>query len=194
MGLGQSGFGELLDEARGARDQALARRNRLQAEADAWNLLVSVLSEAERDAKEAFLEPVRKCIDPFLQLLLPNVSVKIDEETFEITGVTRDGRVEPYTDLSGGMREQLSILVRIAFAIYLREKDYPAAVILDDALVYSDPDRFDRMQLALGKAAETVQILILTCNPAHWRQLGAPIRRLADGRTKPCWGFPAAAE
>jgi hypothetical protein len=35
MGLGQSGIGELLDEARGARDRAIARRDRLQAEAEA---------------------------------------------------------------------------------------------------------------------------------------------------------------
>ncbi|MGH6847731.1 MAG: AAA family ATPase [Methylocella sp.] len=179
-GLGQNGIGELLDIARGQRDQAIAHRDHLHAEAEAWNLLVATLSSAERDAKEAFLEPVLSRVDPFLRLLLPDVSVKLHPETLEIDGLTRDGRKEPYEKLSGGMREQLSILVRLAFAVYLREKGYPAAVILDDALVYADPDRFDRMQLALRKAAETVQILILTCNPGHWRQIGAPIRRLAD--------------
>ena len=67
--------------------------------------------------------------------------------------------------MSIGTREQLSILVRLAFAVYLRGKGYPAAVILDDALVYADDDRFERMQLALRKAAQTVQVLILTCRP-----------------------------
>jgi len=49
--------------------------------------------------------------------------------------------------------------------------------------VYADDDRFERMQLALRKAAETVQILILTCRPRDWRLFGAPIRRLADATT-----------
>ncbi|MGH8573908.1 MAG: ATP-binding protein, partial [Gammaproteobacteria bacterium] len=182
--LGKNGIGELLEEARGHEAQALARRDRLQADAQAWDLLVETLVSAERDAKEAFLEPVLKRVDPFLRLLLPDARLTLDEETLEITGVARDGREEPYEVLSVGTREQLSILVRLAFAVYLGEKGLPAAVILDDALVYADDDRFERMQLALRKAAETVQVLILTCRPRDWRQFGAPIRGLADGRAK----------
>jgi DNA repair exonuclease SbcCD ATPase subunit len=181
--LGKGGIGELLEEARGHEAQVLARRDRLQADAEAWDLLVETLSSAERDAKEAFLEPVLKRVDPFLRLLLPEARVTLDEETLEITGVARDGREEPYEALSVGTREQLSVLVRLAFAVYLQEKGVPAVVILDDALVYADDDRFERMQLALRKAAATIQILILTCRPRDWRQFGAPIRRLADGRT-----------
>ena len=180
--LGKSGIGELLEVAHGHKSQAIARRDRLQADVQAWDLLAATLSTAERDAKEAFLEPVLKRVDPFLRLLLPEARITLDEETLEIIGVARDGREEPYEALSVGTREQLSILVRLAFAVYLREKGYPAAVILDDALVYADDDRFERMQLALRKAAETVQILILTCRPRDWRQFGAPIRRLADNR------------
>ncbi|MGH8609529.1 MAG: ATP-binding protein, partial [Gammaproteobacteria bacterium] len=182
--LGKNGIGELLEEARGHEAQALARRDRLQADAQAWDLLVETFVSAERDAKEAFLEPVLKRVDPFLRLLLPDARLTLDEETLEITGVARDGREEPYEVLSVGTREQLSILVRLAFAVYLGEKGLPAAVILDDALVYADDDRFERMQLALRKAAETVQVLILTCRPRDWRQFGAPIRGLADGRAK----------
>jgi uncharacterized protein YhaN len=181
--LGKNGIGELLEEARERAVQVVSRRDRLQADARAWDLLVGTLSSAERDAKEAFLEPVLKSIDPFLRLLLPGARLALDEETLEITGVTRDGREEPYAALSIGTREQLCILVRLAFAVYLRGKGYPAAVILDDALVYADDERFERMQLALRKAAETVQILILTCRPRDWRQFGAPIRRLAEAAT-----------
>ena len=182
--LGKSGIGEQLEGARGYEAQIIARRDRLQADAQAWDLLADALSGAERDAKEAFLEPVLKRVDPFLRLLLPEARITLDEETLEITGVARDGRQEPYEALSVGTREQLSVLVRLAFAVNLREKGVPAAVILDDALVYADDDRFERMQLALRKAAATVQILILTCRPRDWRQFGAPIRRLVDGRTK----------
>ena len=57
----------------------------------------------------------------------------------------------------------------------------PALVILDDALVYADQERFDRMQLALLKAAESVQVIILTCRPRDWRALKTP-RYLAEAR------------
>ena len=182
--LGKNGISELLEEARGRETRTLARRDRLQRDAAAWNRLVSTLVDAERDAKEAFLEPVLKRVNPFLRLLFPDARVTLNEETLEITGVVRGGREEPYPLLSIGTREQLSILVRLAFAVYLREKGFPAAVILDDALVYADDDRFERMQLALRKAAETVQVLILTCRPRDWREFGAPIHRLSDGKTK----------
>jgi uncharacterized protein YhaN len=181
--LGKSGIGELLEEARARAALATSRRDRLIADACAWDLLVNTLKNAERDAKEKFLEPILKTIDPFLRLLFPCARLALNEETLEISGITRASREEPYAALSIGTREQLSILVRLAFAVYLREKGYPAAVILDDALVYADDDRFERMQLALRKAAETVQILILTCRPRDWRQFGAPIRRLADVTT-----------
>jgi hypothetical protein len=178
IGLGQSGVGELLEDARGQEAQAIGRRDRLQADAQAWDLLVTTLSSAERDAKRAFLGPVMQRVEPFLHLLLPNLRIKFEEETLEITEITRDGREEPYSALSIGTREQLSILVRLAFAVYLRERGYPAAVILDDALVYADPNRLELMQSALRKAAETVQILILTCRPRDWRIPGVRIRHL----------------
>lgn len=180
--LGKGGIGEVLEEARGELARAVQRYERLRLDSQAWDLLVSTLGESERDAKEAFLEPVIKRVDPFLRLLLPDAHITLDEETLEIRGVARQGREEPYHSLSVGTREQLSILVRLAFAVYLREKGYPAAVILDDALVYADDDRFERMQLALRKAAETVQVLILTCRPRDWRQFGSPVRRLTDSR------------
>jgi len=180
--LGKSGIGERLEQARGEAARAAERRARLEADAQAWELLVQTLIEAERDAKEAFLGPVLARVDPFLRLVLPDARVSLDEETLEITGVEREGRAEPYARLSVGTREQLSILVRLAFAVYLRERGYPATVILDDALVYADDERFDRMQLALRKAAESVQVLILTCRPRDWRGLGAPVRRLSDAR------------
>ena len=55
-------------------------------------------------------------VDPFLRLLLPDARVALDEETLEITGVTRYGREESYKALSIGTREQLSVIVRLALA------------------------------------------------------------------------------
>ena len=179
---GRNGIGEILEEARGREEVAIARLDRYERDAQAWDLLVKTLTEAERSAKEVFLEPVLRRVDPFLRLLFPDTQISLDLGHPRNHPGSSRGTSEPYETLSVGTKEQLSISVRLAFAVYLREKGYPAAVILDDALVYADDDRFDRMQLALRKAAETVQILILTCRPRDWRAFGAPIVRLKESK------------
>ena len=69
--------------------------------------------------------------------------------------------------------------VRAAFADLLRGQGQPAPVILDDALVYSDGERFDAMLRLLQKAAQHTQILVLTCRERDYQLLGAPLIRLA---------------
>lgn len=178
--IGADGIGEKLANAGGEEKKADTDYRRLQQEADAWRLLVDTLTEAEREAKEMFVEPVLKHVSPFLSLLFPQAKPIFDEENMEIKELCRDSKEESFLNLSVGTREQLSILVRLAFAVYLKEKGYPSMVILDDALVYADDDRFKRMQLALRKAAKSVQIIILTCRSRDWNQSGFPIHNLAD--------------
>lgn len=177
---GVEGIGEKLESARGEAEKADADYERIQQEANAWKLLVETLTEAEREAKEMFVDPVLKHVSPFLSLLFPQARPIFDEENMEIKELCRDSKEEPFLNLSVGTREQLAILVRLAFAVYLKEKGYPSMVILDDALVYADDNRFERMQLALRKAAKSVQIIILTCRSRDWNQSGFPIRNLAD--------------
>jgi len=65
------------------------------------------------------------------------------------------------------------VLTRLAFAELLVDRGKPAAVILDDALVYSDPDRMERMFDILTHAARKAQIVILSCREALFQGLGA---------------------
>ena len=53
----------------------------------------------------------------------------------------RSGQSEDFAVLSGGMKEQLAVLTRLAFAELLLGQGRPAAVILDDALAFSDDER-----------------------------------------------------
>ena len=174
------GTGELLEKACGAHERAKAHLEHVQLEAEAWKLLVETLDEAEQEAKASFVEPILECIEPFLSILFPQSQTIIDEKTVEIKELHRGDQKEPFHSLSIGTREQLSILVRLAFAKYLKEKGYPSMVILDDALVYADDGRFERMQHALREAGKSVQIIILTCRARDWQQSGFPVRNLAD--------------
>jgi uncharacterized protein YhaN len=61
-----------------------------------------------------------------------------------------------------GTQEQIAVLVRLAFAEMLAGQGRPAAVILDDALCFSDDPRMSLMFDILTKAAQKVQVVILS--------------------------------
>ena len=129
---------------------------------------------------ERYLSPVLKRVHPYLQLLFPGADLLIDQN-LQIQGVERvDGYVEDFHQLSMGTQEQVAVLVRLAFAEMLAEQGYPATVILDDALVFSDDRRMSRMFDILNMAAQKVQVIILTCREQLFEQLGGHQLRLTD--------------
>ncbi|MGO7035165.1 ATP-binding protein, partial [Rhizobium ruizarguesonis] len=89
--------------------------------------------------------------------------------------VRRNGLDEDVDRLSGGMREQLSVLTRLAFARLLARDGRPAPVILDDALVYSDDDRIERMFDALHRQSRDQQILVFSCRQRAFAKLGGNV-------------------
>src|SRR5690606_23792379 len=82
---------------------------------------------------------------------------------------TLDGRTVPFEELSGGAKEQLGILARLAVA-RLVDPDQGVPVVLDDALGYTDPDRLRQMGEVLGASAAgaEVQVILLTCPPDRY--------------------------
>jgi uncharacterized protein YhaN len=87
--------------------------------------------------------------------------------------LARDGHAEEIADLSGGTREQIAILTRLAFARLLARTGRATPVILDDALVYADDARFARMLDALAAVADDVQVIVLTCRERTFAGLAA---------------------
>jgi uncharacterized protein YhaN len=65
--------------------------------------------------------------------------------------------------LSGGAREQLSVLTRLAVADLVGGGD-AVPVIIDDALGFSDRGRIDRMNVVLDRLGRDHQIIVLTCD------------------------------
>jgi chromosome segregation ATPase len=181
--LGQQGLGEELAIAQGKLDRARVQCAAVEQKATAIKLLYETLRVAEREAKDAFLGPVRERVQPYLQLLLPGAELELEQDTLDILHLRRAEVPEPFASLSIGTQEQLAILTRLAFADFLRERGQPAAVILDDALAYSDCNRFDQMQLVLRKASKNLQVIVLTCRERDYIGRGLPIVRLAECRT-----------
>ena len=176
---GQSGLGEKYELLRGQFALAEAECKRYKRRADAIMLLRSTMHAAERKAKEQYLHPVTERIQPYLEILLPGTELTLTE-SMEVTGLKRNGVEEPFSSLSLGTREQIAVIVRLAFAELLHAQGQPATVVLDDAIAYADAERLDRMLLVLRRAAKCSQILVLTCRERDYERAGAPILRLAD--------------
>jgi uncharacterized protein YhaN len=97
-----------------------------------------------------------------------------------VSGLTRTGS-EDFDRLSGGTREQIAVLVRLAMAALLAERGRAAPVILDDALVYCDDERIEQMFIALNRAGQNQQVIVLTCRARAFQTLGGRPLRLVAG-------------
>jgi uncharacterized protein YhaN len=115
-------------------------------------------------------------------LLFDDVSVSFNEATLLPELLRRNGQDEPVDVLSGGMREQLAILTRLAFARLLARDGRPAPVILDDALVYSDDDRIEKMFDALHRQSRDQQIIVFSCRQRAFERLGGNRLRMTEWR------------
>ena len=176
-----AGIDEAIANTERELDQARQRAARFERDVAVLELLLSTLHEAELEAKERYLAPVLDRVRPYLQMLFPNAAINMDEQ-FNIVGVSRQsGYEERFERLSIGTQEQIAVLVRLAFAEMLVDQGAPAAVILDDALVFSDDRRMQLMFDILSHAARRVQIIVFTCREQLFEGLGARQLQLRPG-------------
>ena len=167
------GIDEVAQHTQNELERATQQRSRLKREIEVLDLLSTTLRSAESEAKERYLAPVLSHIRPYLRLLFPNAEISMDED-LNIVGMSRDaGYEERFDRLSMGTQEQIAVLVRLAFAEMLVEQGAPAAVILDDALAFSDDQRMRLMFDILSHAAQRLQIVVFTCREQLFEGLGA---------------------
>ena len=112
-------------------------------------------------------------------MIHPGATLEIDDQTLLPAALTRDGQAETLHILSGGTREQVAILTRLAFARLFARTGTQVPVILDDALVHSDDDRIEAMFTALHRVARDQQILVLTCRQRAFAALGGERARVS---------------
>jgi DNA repair exonuclease SbcCD ATPase subunit len=170
--LAEEGIEERLATLAGDRDEAEARAARYEAEVRALTRLRRALEEARTKARDAYFGPVLRELQPLLAILHPGAQLMIDDTSLLPATLTRNGQPEALEILSGGTREQVAILTRLAFARLFVTAGRPVPVILDDALVHSDDDRIEAMFDALHRAARDQQILVLTCRQRAFAALG----------------------
>ncbi|MYZ49126.1 AAA family ATPase [Propylenella binzhouense] len=163
-----------------ALSAATARVAAFAKEVAVLQRLASALEAARSEARELYLGPVMAELRPLIGLLFDDVSITFDERTLLPQTIRRSGQEEEVDRLSGGMREQLSVLTRLAFARLLARDGRPAPVILDDALVYSDDDRIEKMFDALHRQSRDQQIIVFSCRQRAFQKLGGNVLQMTD--------------
>jgi len=153
----------------------------LNRRAAALDWLCRRLAAQRRETLAHLQAPLQQHLQHYLHLLFPHATLALSEQLLP-TALSRPGL--PVGDsgefeaLSFGAREQLGLIVRFAYADLLREAGRPTLLILDDALVHSDAGRLAQMKRVLFDVAQRHQVLLFTCHPALWRDLGVPARAL----------------
>lgn len=170
--LADEGLEEQLSALAEERAEAEARAVRYEAEARSLTRLRQALEDARTRARDTYFAPVLRELQPLLSILHPGAQLMIDDATLLPATLTRNGQEEPLDILSGGTREQLAILTRLAFARLFAAAGRPVPVILDDALVHSDDDRIEAMFDALHRTSRDQQILVFTCRQRAFAALG----------------------
>jgi DNA repair exonuclease SbcCD ATPase subunit len=155
---------ERLRDATEAFELAERQEKEVEAEYEAWKLLLEQMKEA--DAAQA---------SNLGQALVPAIATRFQEltkrryQTVHLTaqlateGVMVSGTVRSTELMSVGTREQLSTLYRLALAEYLR-----TVIVLDDQLVQSDAARMDWFRKLLSEKAQIFQIVVFTCRPGDY--------------------------
>jgi AAA domain len=173
---GGEGVGEALAAAQEQRLLAERELTRVEERVATLRLLRDTVADCLKEGREHFYAPVRRHLKPYLHDLFPGAELELGEG-FAITGIKRD-RAEAFTRLSDGTQEQIAVLVRLAMGAMLAERGMAAPIILDDALVYCDDDRIQRMFDALSRAGKQHQIIVLTCRLRSFGPLGGHTLRV----------------
>jgi hypothetical protein len=173
---GAQGLEENRDELSVKLDSAERRLAEVKLRADALDLLIGLLDNKRAAMTKRLQAPLQKHIQRYLQLLFPKATLDIGEDL--VPGLlTRIGGRGPesgqFSEMSFGAREQMGVISRLAYADLLKEGGRPTLIIMDDALVHSDPQRLEQMQRVVFDASQRHQILVFTCHPANWRSVGA---------------------
>ncbi|MCR8915252.1 GTP-binding protein [Marinobacter panjinensis] len=172
---GAEGLEEQRNDKVAELEQCNRRYQELDRRARALDLLLILLTEKRQALTRRLQAPLQKHLDHYLSLLFPQATLEVDEHLRPGT-FTRGTELGQIAELSFGAREQMGLISRLAYADLLREAGRPTLVILDDTLVHSDTDRLDDMKRILFDAANRHQILLFTCHPEKWSDLGVPPR------------------
>jgi hypothetical protein len=165
--FGSEGRQGKLDAAEIEREHAVSQHTRIGTRARAAQLLRSVMARHRDTTRLGYVEPYRTELQRLGRPVFgPSFEVDVDTDLC-IRSRTLDGVTVPYDSLSGGAKEQLGILARLAGAALVAKED-AVPVVVDDALGFTDPDRLAKMGEVFDTVGAHGQLIVLTCSPDRY--------------------------
>jgi len=168
---GEEGLHEKLHVAQTGLERLAADSASLFRRASSARYLFETMRDERDRARRAYMAPLKEKIEQLGRLVFDD-SFQVDiSDELQIASRTVRNVTVPFGSLSGGTKEQLSLIFRSACSMIVA-KDGGTPLILDDALGYTDPERLRLMGAVLAKAAKECQIVIFTCVPDRYGNIG----------------------
>jgi uncharacterized protein YhaN len=169
---GEEGLHEKLNSVQSRFEHVKHQYEATVRRANAARLLFTIMNEERDKARLAYVAPLKEKIERLGRLVFNNTfEVEVDEKNLTVVSRALDGTQVPFSSLSGGTQEQISLVSRLACAMTVSENG-GAPLLLDDALGNTDPKRLKLMGAVLAKAGRECQIIILTCVPERYSNVG----------------------
>ncbi len=161
-----SGAAEDAEKAAAELEVARERHAAIERRANAARYLRTLMLRHRDAARQRYAAPFVTALNSLARTVFGgDVDFELSEE-LKVEARSRDGETVSFDALSGGAKEQLSILTR--FAIAQLVSDEPVPVLIDDALGSTDSQRLQLMAALFSKAGKNTQVIVLTCMPQRY--------------------------
>lgn len=155
---------ERLRDTELAIENARKRQDDVDLDYKAWRLLSETLRESENSEGTHLGRRLAQPVTArFRQLTGGRYGALELDAHLAATGLHVRGGTRDILALSVGTQDQLATLFRLCIA-----EELESALVLDDHLAQSDPDRIAWFRETLRSAAQKVQVLLFTCRPADY--------------------------
>lgn len=169
---GTQGLSTELAEAESKLESLERQSKSTELKAQAAKRLYETLDRHRQVAHNKHSEPFKQEIERLGRFVFGgDFEVGLDEN-MAIISRTLNKQTLSMDQLSTGTREQLGVLCRLACASITSPDGKGTPVVIDDALGWSDTARLQSMDQAITQAGSKCQIIILTCMPGRYGNVG----------------------
>jgi len=167
----EQGVFEKMNQAISELEQARKEYDVMCRNAEAASLLFDIMEDARLQAQTAYVNPLKAKIESLGKFIFGDTfQVDLDGE-LNIVSRTMNGLTIPFKSLSTGAKEQIGLITKLACAMTV-SKDDSVPLVIDDALGHTDSSRISSMATTIGIAGNDCQILLLTCQPNRYLEIG----------------------
>ena len=151
-----------------ALSRAIDREHEIQVEYSAWKLLMDTLREVENTHGAHLGKALSGPLSTRLSELSSGRYAQLEiDPHLKGQGLQAAGSNRSFGSLSEGTKDQVATLFRLGIAEHLG-----SAIILDDHLNQSDPEKIQWFLQHLCETSKKIQVILITCRPGDYLKAG----------------------